>query len=391
MRVAYVCADPGVPVLGRKGCSIHVREIVKAMTARRLRVELFASRFDGPTPPELSQVTLQSCPVDPAPEAASREQACLAANGRFLQALSQRGPFDLVYERYSLWGSAGMEFADENGIPAILEVNAPLIREQMRYRALIDADSAKRIAGQAFDRATAIVAVSPEIAHYLKEDFGQSEKVHTVFNGVDVNRFRPRQLSRGREEGEPFTVGFCGSLKPWHGLPFLVDAFETFHRTAPDARLLLVGDGPDRQNLLRIVRERDLEPVVEFTGSVAHREVPEMLSRMDVAVAPYGTGEFYFSPLKVFEYMAMALPVVASQVGQLAHIIRQGVNGLLYSPGNKGALVEALDRLRLQPRLRKHLGRSARETVVAGHSWEAALDRILSLANVDDRLPRSPA
>jgi glycosyltransferase involved in cell wall biosynthesis len=103
---------------------------------------------------------------------------------------------------------------------------------------------------------------------------------------------------------------------------------------------------------------------------------------MDAAAAPYaGQRPFYFSPLKVYEYMAASLPVVASRVGQLAELLRHEGNGLLCPPDDDAALAAALGRLRQDPALRERLGRAARVTVLREHTWAAVARRILRLAD----------
>jgi len=110
---------------------------------------------------------------------------------------------------------------------------------------------------------------------------------------------------------------------------------------------------------------------------------------MDVCVAPYPRlARFYFSPLKVYEYMAAGLPVIASKVGQLAELIEDGVNGLLYPPNNPSALATALDRLRCAPEVRARLGRAARATVLRDHTWSAVVQQILSLARLEPAAER---
>src|SRR5262249_29646448 len=134
MRIAYVCADLGVPVFGRKGCSIHVQEVVRALSEQGACVELFARRLDGEPPPGLETIPLHALPASPKGDHTLREQAALRANDDVRALLEQEGPFDLVYERYSLWSFAAMEYARASGTPGLLEVNAPLIAEQAEHR-----------------------------------------------------------------------------------------------------------------------------------------------------------------------------------------------------------------------------------------------------------------
>lgn len=381
MRIAYVCADPGVPVFGRKGSSMHVQEVVRGFVRAGAGVELFATRLDGEVPPDLRDVGLHWLPALPKGDLAAREQASIGSNRSLQAALARRGPFDLVYERYSLWSFTGMEHARARGMPGLLEVNSPLVEEQARYRGLVDRNSAERVAQRVFAAASAILAVSCEVARHVAEHPGTAGKVHVVPNGVNHERF-PEPI-RPAPGGGPFTVGFVGTLKPWHGLGVLLDAFEQLRARAPDARLLVVGDGPEREPLQARSADAGLEGAVRFTGAVAPAEIPGLLASVHVAVAPYAEESgFYFSPLKLYEYMAAGVPTVASRVGQIAEIIEHERTGLLCPPGDASALASALDRLRQDPALGEQLGARAREQVLREHTWQAIVARILDLAGV---------
>lgn len=381
MRIAYVCADPGVPVFGQKGCSIHVQEVIRAIRRQGAWVELFAARFDGEPPADLAEVPVYRLPEPPKGNLAAREQLCLGANAALFAALEVAGPFDSIYERYSLWSHAGMAYARASGIPGLLEVNAPLIQEQAQHRGLIDYHGATQVAQRAFGAATALLAVSQEVATYLEGWPVASGRVHVVPNGVNPERF-PAVVQPARPcRPGTFTVGFVGSLKPWHGLPVLVEAFAMLHQRNADVRLLIVGDGPEQGSLRTALSGRGVLAATELAGAVAPDAAPGFLASMDVAVAPYPPQpNFYFSPLKVYEYMAAGLPVVASRIGQLAELIRDGANGLLCPPGDPVALAEALERLRRAPELRTRLGQAGRATVLQNYTWRAVAQRIFQLA-----------
>ncbi|MGH3089943.1 MAG: glycosyltransferase family 4 protein [Rubrobacteraceae bacterium] len=380
MRIAYVCADIGVPVFGRKGNSIHVQEVIRAMAKKGIEVHLFAARAGGEMPPDLvDNVTLHELPKIPKGDPETRERASFAANKTLYAMLDFEGPFDLIYERYSLWSFAGMEYAADSEIPGLLEVNAPLIEEQARHRDLTDRVSASRVAERAFGDAAALLPVSGEVARYLNSWPMARGRVHTVPNGVNADRFP--------EDAEPslpsddFTVGFVGTLKPWHGLQVLVEAFDKLHEEDQNVRLLVVGDGPERENIESELASKGLSEKAHFTGSVGPEEVPGLLASMDVATAPYPMrSDFYFSPLKVFEYMAAGLPVASSRIGQLDGLILDRQNGLLCPAGDPYKLAGALKELKEDPDLRTRLGAEARKTVMADHTWDAIADTILKLA-----------
>ena len=158
----------------------------------------------------------------------------------------------------------------------------------------------------------------------------------------------------------------------------MIEAFAIVAAQTPGARLLIVGNGPERAVLEALVSARGLREAVHFTGAVYHADVPALLSRIDVAVAPYPPlPHFYFSPLKIYEYMAAGLAVIASRSGQIPQLLEDGLSGLLYRPGDAGELAAALERLRRDPELRRRLGRAARAKVLRGYTWDRVARRIL--------------
>lgn len=429
-RIAYICADPGVPVFGCKGASVHVQEVIRAMHRLGATVELFAARIGGDVPNDLRHLRVHQLPTPPKGELAERERALLAANEALATALSGTGRFDLIYERYSLWSFAAIEFARAHGIRSVLEVNAPLIEEQAAHRGLSDREAAESVAKRAFDAASVIGCVSEGVAQWVRSRFDDepalarctrsaehcsaegergvlnaeqcsalrvveragvwavhslspnpSTKVHVVPNAVNPHRFGPKVKAHQPPSTDAFVVGFVGTLKPWHGLPVLADAFIQFHAENPAARLLIVGDGPERDALSSALAARGLSDAVHFTGAVTPEEIPGWLASMHVAVAPYpALDNFYFSPLKLFEYLAAGLPTVASRIGQVTELLREGETGLLVTPGDATSLCSTLARLRADASLRAQLGANGRAYVERHHTWDAAVARLLMLA-----------
>jgi glycosyltransferase involved in cell wall biosynthesis len=377
-RVAYLCADGGVPVFGRKGCSIHVQEVISAMLARGAVVDLFANRFDGDAPRALRAVRAHALPRTEGDDLETRERVAYLANRHTRSLVAAHGPYDFVYERYSLWSYAAIEDAAARGSATILEVNAPLIEEQAEHRGLVNRALAEDVARRVFSAAGAIVAVSDEVAAYVRSRVSDPARVHVIPNGVDPIRFAVRR--KRREDGR-FTIGFVGTMKPWHGVPVLIDAFERLHRSHPQMHLLLVGDGTERQKLAEDIAARGLGGAVTMTGAVERDAIPNLIASMDVAVAPYPKLErFYFSPLKVLEYMAAGAAVVASDIGQLSSLIEHERTGLLVPAGDVDALVVAIERSYSDAEERQRLATAARARALANHTWDAVVSRIFKLS-----------
>ncbi len=381
IHVAYVCAG-SVPVFGRRGESVHVQEVVRSLMRKGAEVDLLAERLGGEVPTGLESLRLHRLARTRRARRADRERAGVGANMALSRMLAAIGPVDLVYERYSLWSHAGMEHARSAGVPGLLEVNGPRIEETAERGDLVDRAAAERAAERALAAASAIVAISDEVAAYLMRRFPVDGRVHVIPNGVDPERFASSSSHDRAGRTRPFTVGFVGWFRPLHAFATLIDAFAALRRTHRDARLVLVGDGPERGALQKRLEATGVTDATVLTGSVPPSEVPALLAGMDVGVAPYLPESSHASPLKVLEYMAAGLPVVGGGAHQLGELVEHDRTGLLFEPGDAPALAAALDRLASDPALRSRLGAAGRERVAARHTWDGVVERILRVAGL---------
>jgi glycosyltransferase involved in cell wall biosynthesis len=260
------------------------------------------------------------------------------------------------------------------GIAHVLEVNAPLVDEAARYRGLQDVATWRARERSMLSAADALVAVSPSVRAHAIRCGVAPDRALVIHNGVDLEPFESMngELVRQRYElGTTRVVGFAGSLKAWHGVDLLLRAAARLDR---DVRVLIVGDGPERPRLEALAGELGIADRVVFTGAVAHHAIPDHLAAMTVAAAPYrGQSDFYFSPLKIVEYLAAGLPVVASEQGDLARLV--GKAGLMVSPDDPVALAEALDTVLADPERRRAMHFAARRHA-AGLTWDAAAAQV---------------
>lgn len=408
MRILYVSADFGVPVLGFKGASVHIRELADALVELGHEVVVMTPNA-GEGNMTRAQVVHVAAPHLPAPVASAlrhlgalcgrdkqleREIRELRYNVEFLRAAQHvaiEWHPDLVYERYSLFGLAGGVLARRLGLPHLLEVNAPLRLERRRGRGLTLDTLARWCERRIFGRAGRVLCVSRSLAAYVIDHGGQPSRIRIQPNAVNVGKFYPgdrdtaMRARLGFDAGD-VVVGFVGSLKPWHGVEQLVEAVAHARIRAPRLRLLIVGDGPARPAVERLITIDGLEGVVRLVGNVIHTDVPRYLAAIDVAAAPYlDAPDFYFSPLKVFEYMAAGRPVVAPQLGQITELVQDGKTGLFYAPGNTSELVERLVTLAERADLRATLGTCAAAEVRSHYTWQATAERVLALGKEIER------
>ncbi len=376
MRLAYVCLDPGVPVFGRKGSSIHCQEVIREFRRRGWDVEVFAARPGRETPDDLQDIPVTRLAKGLPKETIAREASLVELNKIVEEALENSKPFDLIYERYALWSFSAMEFAGKQHIPSVLEVNAPLIEEQKTYRTLIDELKARELSDQCFGYAKSIVAVSKQVAAQISDSELVQNKIQIVPNGVNCERFDMPLAT----DPDSVVVGFVGTLKPWHGVSTLLDAYQMAFGENSNIKLKIIGSGPEEDSLREKLAmfSREVQQSVQWLGAIANAEMPEALASIDIAVAPYpDLDEFYFSPLKILEYMAAGKAIVASHIGQIPTLLPDD-SALLVKPGDASDLAKAILQLANNEDLRIQLGQAAKEKAVAENSWKAAVDQILS-------------
>jgi glycosyltransferase involved in cell wall biosynthesis len=309
-----------------------------------------------------------------------RELGLLALNRRsfayMTESLRSRR-FDAIYERYSLLHFGGLLTAKSLGIPHVLEVNAPLCWEEEAMRAGLRMRRLALATERYVIRNSNRVIVVSEVLRRFVVDCGARDDCVTVLPNA-YRRARECDSTGGQSEaprtaetaGTMLVIGFVGSFKPWHGISLLLEVFSAMAADNGRLHLLLIGDGPLRATVEARVSALRLNERVTFTGAIDHAAVQVWLSTMDIAVAPYDPSSFfYFSPIKVFEYMGAGLPVLAASLGQLRTLIRHGETGLLFEAGNATSLQSELTRLVRSPELRSRLGTAARMSVEAHHSW----------------------
>ena len=296
---------------------------------------------------------------------------------------------DIFYERYSVMGFGGIWAAKNLNKPLILEVHADIVNYETplhgkklgRFQHFV----AEQITKHCFRQASVIVVVSNAVKDRLQTYWKvPPEKIRVVPLGVDVDLFEKKAKKIKLVDQvtdktpSPKTVFFMGSFLSWHGVDILVDSFRIVLGRYPNLKLKLVGDGLIKNLMEDKVAQLGLEDKVEFTGDVPHETIPDLLQEADICVAPYKklSSEMWFSPLKVFEYMFMEKPIVASNSGQIAEILQHGYSGYLVEPGNPDALAKGILELLLDPQKAKMLGKNAREKVLDGYTWDTHCKRL---------------
>ena len=290
--------------------------------------------------------------------------------------------FDLIHERFNLLSLGGAWASKRLGIPFVLEVNADLL-EQRKFKGVPEKGLRRLFAVWAtqtcFNAAVKIICISADLKDHLRRSWNiEAGKLTVLPCAADVDAFSPiHDIENARRNlgltTEPVLV-WVGGFYPWHDLDLLLKSFSLVLKRYPSAKLILVGDGPNRQLITQEVEENGLWPSIIMTGAIAHTRVPEMLSIADIALVPSarvsasqgGTG----TPLKLFEYMAAGKPIVATALNHAVEVIQDGHNGLLVAAGDVNMFAEAILKLLDDPAERARLGQNARREAIEKYSWE---------------------
>lgn len=403
MRIAYICADFGIPIFGFKGASVHVREMVSNFEALGHEVVVLSPSVErvGNETAVIHVIAIDhSAAFLQTLEEMKPLDALLGRSNRFRQDIRNlhyntvlmeeaypllvENGIDLIYERYTLFNYAGIALARKLGVPHILEVNAPLCYEKEKVSGIDIKPLAYELEQRIFCETDHLIVVSSQLQRYAESLGVPAERIQVLPNGVTLEKFgavQPQQVRQQWGLVNRDVIGFVGSLKPWHGTETLVSAYADLWGDMPNAHLLLVGDGPERPFLTEQIAAAGLQQHVTFTGKVPHAEVPSYAAAMDIAVAPYTPHDnFYFSPMKIFEYMAAGTAVIAAAIGQVAESIQHGQTGLLYEPGNIAELRGCLRQLLQDPPLRQRLGAAGRAWVQQNQTWQRNATTILTIA-----------
>lgn len=285
---------------------------------------------------------------------------------------------DVVLARDDLLTVSFVLSARRLGLPLVIEKNGPVLEFRLygHYRHLPYLPESWE--GWKLRQADRVTAVSSALRGYLADTHRLPDsKFSIVPNGADPEVFHPEVRSDSRlphELLENPVVGFVGSFKSWHGPDLLARMAVELGTARPSCHFLFVGDGSKLEEVKR--RTESLGPRIHFTGNVPHERVPGLVAAFDIAVMP--ESNFYGSPLKVIEWMAAGKAVVAPRYGPLEELIQDGVEGMLFAPGDLDSLVRALLTLYDQPDLRCSLGRAAISRVRASLTWRHNAERMVS-------------
>jgi glycosyltransferase involved in cell wall biosynthesis len=301
------CGAVGIPACGPSGASAHLRGVGRALVRAGHEVRIATPHLYDHRGPFDTPLGVPHVPHSPRSWrwlGPLRERGEALDSRRLARRATQDWTPDLIWERHALFCDGARRLAARGGIPRLVELNAPLAQERERYGRIRDIGYAHRMERKSLISADRVIAVSAWLTAWAR-DLGCAETRH-VPNGVDTHL---GDREAGRRDLRGLVIGFVGTHKPWHGIeriPAILDAL-------PTATALLVGQGP-----VEVPRH----PRLVSRGRLSPNELPDAIAAMDVGLVPYANdAPPWFCPLKILQYRAQGVPIVASDVGDCRALI----------------------------------------------------------------------
>ena len=384
-RIVYLRSTPG-PGTQAGGAASHIKGVVEGLTALGANVEIISNDAIAGFDAAKYRFTI----IPPETVGATRALFDIHNNLVFTRAAAAvieraDAPPDFIYQRYARFSWAGIVTAARVQRTLFLEYNGSEVWVGRHWDHVGSLDLLERYEKLNLRAAARIFVVSDVERKNLEERGVSAAKIVVNPNGVDTELFRPgiggaevrRELGIGDWE---VVAGFVGTFGPWHGVIQLADAIKLIPAELP-IRFVLVGDGSLHGEVERLLQFDTESRRVIFTGTIPHERVPALLDACDILVSPHiplaDGSDFFGSPTKIFEYMAMGKGIVASRLGQIGEVLDNNETALLVEPGNVPELARAIVRLAESRDLRERLGARAREVAVQHHTWTRNAERVL--------------
>lgn len=386
MNILYVALRESIP--GSHGGAVHVLEVARQLARRGNRITLVVGRKEG----QEARETIDGFEVV---RLRLPSKYLLFTAGHDVHDLIRQIRPDVVMERYYNFAGAGISAAKAANVPSLLEVNAPIIDPPGTTKASLDPLVLGWMSRRALSQANTATRIVTPLSATIPSSIPRA-KIREIPWGANVDLFDRTALDEQRvnylrsriNPDLRRVVVFLGSFRPWHGVNEFVQAAQELSSARADILFLMIGSGELLEEARRSIKAIGLEKNITLTGAVPYEDVPFYLALADVGVAPFNTSAhpplrvgFYWSPLKIHEYMAMALPVITIDVFPLNDIVRAGQEGLLYEEGDAGRLRALIECLVDDDVLARRLGDAGRRRVVEKFSWQKHAEQLELVLN----------
>lgn len=292
---------------------------------------------------------------------------------------------DLIYHFQAFFNYAIYNVSKRTEIPIFMQLDGILQWVKFNWGKTFFPDILKQTEILSWRGVDEYFTVSNVVKDQLNTYGIEKNKIHLITSKADTELFNPKvdgTLIKSKYHPDGLLIGFVGTFGKWHGVEFLVECAKDIFNRIPNSKILMVGDGPLRGVIENYISQNDLSDKVILTGLVDLNTVPNYIAACDILVSPCipnEKGEFINSPVKIFEYLSMGKPLVASDIGQQKEIINDNSNGLLFKTFDKSEFVDKIEFLAKDLELQNRLSVQARKDALEKYDWKNNTEIILNV------------
>jgi len=272
--------------------------------------------------------------------------------------------FDIIHANWSLAGLAALASKPKHRLPYIITVQGSDVLKTIKKPFI------RPFVGLALKKADHVIALSNDLKKTTVQFGVPQEKIAVIPNGININSF-----PNGSNEERKNQILYVGSLIKRKGVDYLIDAMKILHSKIPDYSLIIVGEGDERENLEKMIRDYGLKDCVRFLGSKPQQEVGSLMRESKVFVLPsLEEGQV----VVLVEALASGTPCVGSRVGGIKDVIQNGV-GILFEPGNVIQLADAIIDLISNDVMWQTTSEKARQRAITEYDWDILTSKIIEI------------
>ncbi len=288
--------------------------------------------------------------------------------------LGKKEKFDFVltiFHPFHLVPNAAISCAKALEIPSIIKVDDAVYEKSYGLKSL-QRKIEKMISTRSLSKASKVLVSNLPSKEIMKSYYKiDEEKISIVPNGVDLSFFKTKKR-------DPNKIVFSGVMYHHRGLDVLLEASPKIVKEVPETKLVLLGDGPEMKKLKEIVKQKNLDSNVEFKGWIDRKDIPEHLSNASIGIGPLmkTTVTENALPIKVLEYMASSLPIIAKTGTLPEDVLKDNENGWFVE--NSSELYEKIIKLEQNPELVEKMGKNSL-SMVQKFSWKIIVKSIIDI------------
>ncbi len=296
---------------------------------------------------------------------------------------------DFLYQHHADFNYSGTILKRKLGLPFFLQCESVQFWIKEKWGKLYFKKLLRDIEEIQWHQADAIFVISEEVKKHMIYYGADGKKIYVNSSSVNPDVFRPdidgTEIKERYNLVGKYVIGFTGTFAPWHGVEILAKSVKLITQRIPDAIVFFVGDGMLRPKIEEILKSDNVENKAIITGMQPFELMPKFIAACDVVVSPCvqtdNSTEFFNSPIKLFEYLGMGKPIVASKVGQQSYVIENEINGLHCQQKSPEDLAETIFKLYKDPDLSRRISNQARREAVEKYNWINNSKRIIEVYN----------